>query len=65
MVVVFPITQSGPVLDHTIGKNTVQETCHDEIYSMPTIIPQDAMNSCQKRLSLEKQVTVVLAYVEG
>jgi hypothetical protein len=58
MVDVFPVTQSVPILDHTVGKKTVQETCHDEINSMQTITPQNAMNSCHSQLSLENQVTV-------
>ena len=53
MVYVFPVTQSVPILDHTVGKKTVQETCHDEINSMPTITPQNAMDSCHSQLSLE------------
>jgi len=33
MVYVFPVTQSVPILDHTVGKKIVQETCPDEISS--------------------------------
>jgi hypothetical protein len=58
MVDVFPVTQYVPILDHTVGEKTVQETCHDEINSMPTITPQNAMDSCHSQLSLENQVTV-------
>lgn len=58
MVDVFPTTQSVPSLDHTVGKKSVQETCHDEINSMSTVLPQNAMNLCHNQLSLEKQVTV-------
>lgn len=58
MVDVFPVIQSVPILDHTVGKKTVQETGHVEINSMPTITPQNAMNSCHSQLSLENQVTV-------
>lgn len=57
MVDVFPTSQSVPSLDHTVGKKSVQETCHDEINSMSTVLLQNAMNSCHNQLSLEKQVT--------
>lgn len=58
MVDVFPTTQSLPISNQTVGKKIVQETSHDEINSMPNILPQNAMNSCPNQLSLEKQVTV-------
>lgn len=59
MVDVFPTTQSSPNLDQMVGKKIVQETSHDEINSMPNILPQNAMNLCPNQLSLEKQVTVI------
>lgn len=47
-----------PILDHTVRKKTVKETCHDEIISMSTVLPQNVMNSSHNQVSLKKQVTV-------